>query len=101
MDFQSASHGLSVTGMQNFINDINVNVFDAVKAAIDDTTAVTDAVKQGWEGNAADNFNANIITGSKKMRETVQKVEEMLLTELEGIQSQILDMDETLVELES
>lgn len=100
MDFQSATHGVSVTGMQTFINDINVNVFDAVKAAIDDTTSVTDAVKTGWVGNAADNFNANILTGATKMRETVEKVRDMLLTELEGIQSQILDMDENLVELD-
>ena len=99
MDFESASHGLSIFGMQSYINT-NKNVFQKVRAAIDNTTGVTNSVKQGWAGQAADNFIKNILTGAEKMKESVTEVEEMLMTELEGIKNQILDMDDNLVELE-
>ncbi len=99
MDFDSASHGLSIVGMRAYMGE-NRRVFDKVCAAIDNTKGVTRAINQGWNGQAADNFIKNILTGANNMKETVNEVEKMLQTELEGIQSQIVDMDENLVELE-
>ena len=100
MDFENASHGLSLAGVQNFINDLNVQVFDAVRSAIDDNQDVIDAVNQGWVGNAADNFIRNILTGAQQARNDVDMCRETLMTQIESIQSEILDMDETMVELE-
>ena len=101
MDFQSASHGVSFTGMEQFKDAIHMNVFQKLMDEIRNTTDIQNAVKQGWVGTSADNFIANVETGANKMAEELKNVQEMLDTELEGIQSQIGDMDDTLVERES
>lgn len=100
MDFGSASHGVDFTGMQKYKDDLQMNTFRKIRDAINNTADIESAVKAGWSGNSADNFIANIQTGANKMSEEVKNIEEMLIKELDGIMSQIGDMDENLVERE-
>ena len=100
MDFENASHGVSFTGMEQYKNELQMNTFNRIRDAINNTADVESAVKAGWVGTAADNFIANIQTGAQKMSEQITSIEKMLITELDGIMSQIGDMDENLVERE-
>ena len=100
MDFSNASHGVSFTGMRQYKEDIHMQVFEALKQYLRDTSAIANAVKQGWVGTAADNFIANVQTGATRMEETIDQIQQTLDTELDGIQSQIADMDANLVEKE-
>lgn len=100
MDFQNASHGVSFTGMESYKTDLQMNTFRKIIDAINNTTDVESAVKAGWVGTAADNFISNIQTGANKMSDQIKDIESMLMTELDGIMSQIGDMDANLVERE-
>ncbi len=100
MDFENATHGVSFSGMTQYKNDLKVEVFGKIKEAIRATEDVQEAVKAGWVGNAADNFICNINKGAEKMVAEISNIEDMLMTELDGIESQIGDMDENLVEKE-
>jgi uncharacterized protein YukE len=100
MDFENASHGVSFTGMQTYQQELQMNTFRRIRDAINNTSEVENAVRAGWVGTAADNFIHNIQTGAQRMSDQVTEIENMLITELNGIMSQIGDMDENLVERE-
>lgn len=100
MDFQNASHGVSFSGMETYKTDLQMNTFRKIIDAINNTADVESAVKSGWVGTAADNFISNVQTGANKMADQIKDIESMLMTELDGIMSQIGDMDANLVERE-
>lgn len=100
MDFQNATHGVSFTGMETYKTDLQMNTFRRIIDAINNTADVEAAVQSGWMGSAADNFIHNINTGANKMADQIKDIETMLMTELDGIMSQIGDMDANLVERE-
>ncbi len=100
MDFQNASHGISFTGMETYKTDLQMNTFRRIIDAINNTHDVETAVRAGWVGTAADNFISNVQTGANKMADQIKDIESMLMTELDGIMSQIGDMDANLVERE-
>lgn len=100
MDFQSADHGVSITGMNQYIDDINTVVLTEVAAALRDTAAVEDAVRAGWHGNAPEQFIANLNKAKEQMVETLKQLQNTFETELNGIKSSILDMDANLVDEE-
>ncbi len=100
MDFTNASHGVSFTGMQQYQQELQMNTFRRIRDAINNTSDVEAAVRAGWTGTSADNFIHNLQTGANKMSDQITEIENMLITELNGIMSQIGDMDENLVERE-
>ncbi len=100
MDFENASHGVSFTGMEAYKTELQMNTFRRIRDAINNTSDVEAAVKAGWTGTAADNFINNIQVGANRMSDQITEIENMLITELDGIMSQIGDMDENLVERE-
>lgn len=100
MDFSNASHGVSFTGMQRYQQELQMNTFKKIRDAINNTSDIEANVKAGWTGTAADNFIHNVQTGAQKMSDQITEIENMLITELNGIMSQIGDMDENLVERE-
>lgn len=100
MDFENATHGVSFAGMEAYKTELQMNTFRKIRDAINNTADVEAAVKAGWTGTAADNFIHNVQVGANKMSDEISNIEEMLMKELEGIASQIGDMDENLVERE-
>lgn len=100
MDFQSADYGISVTGMNAYIDDLNTRILNDVAKVIRDTKGVEEAVKAGWVGTSADKFLMNLSKGADRMCETLQELKTVFETELKGIQSQMLELDESLVEEE-
>lgn len=100
MDFQSADYGISITGMNTYIDDLNTKILTDVARVIRNTKEVETAVKGGWVGNSADQFLLNLNKGAEKMIETLAELKNTFETELKGIQSQMLEMDENLVEEE-
>ena len=100
MDFQSADHGVNITGMQSYINDVNSIVLNNVSSKIRDTSEVESAVRSGWHGNAPEQFIANLNKAKEQMVETLKELQKTFETELNGIQSAILDMDANLVDEE-
>ena len=100
MDFQNADYGVSITGMNAYIDDLNTKVLTNVSRVLRNTKEVEVAVKAGWQGASADQFLLNLRKGSEKMVETLAELRKTFETELKGIQSQMLDMDANLVEEE-
>ena len=96
MDFQSADHGVSITGMNQYIDDINTVVLTEVAAALWDTAAVEDAVRAGWHGNAPEQFIANLNKAKEQMVETLKQLQNTFETELNGIKSSMLDIEANL-----
>lgn len=100
MDYESASHGVNPTGVERYLTDLNLGAFTHIKDALRNTTDVVTAVHNAWQGQSADNFEKNLINAGDKMCDTIDELQTGLRTEVEGIQSQILDMDANLVEEE-
>lgn len=100
MDFQSVDHGVNITGMQAYIDDINAIVLNQVASVLRNTSDVEAAVRNGWEGEAPEKFIANLNKAKENMVTTLQTLQTAFETELNGIKSEILDMDANLVEEE-
>ena len=100
MDFQSVDHGISITGMNQYIDDINSIVLNDVATALRNTDDVVAAVRNGWEGAAPEQFIANLNKAKEMMADQLKTLQQAFETELKGIQSQILEMDANLVEEE-
>lgn len=100
MDFQNADYGISITGMNTYIDDLNTKILTDVARVLRDTKEVETAVKAGWTGNSADQFLINLNKGAEKMIDTLAELKQTFETELKGIQSQMLEMDQNLVEEE-
>lgn len=97
MDFSQADHGVSIMGMQQYIDDLNTVVLIDVAQALRNTDGIREAVRAGWHGNAPEQFLANIDKAKEKEIETLSELKKIFEAELKGIQSEILDMDANLV----
>ena len=100
MDFSSAEFGVNVVGMEEYIQDINSIVLNQVSTALRATEGIETAVRNGWHGNAPEQFIANLNKAKEKMIDTLRQLEKTFEVELKGIQSAVLDMDANLVEEE-
>lgn len=97
MDFQSADHGVNVVGMAQYIEDINSIVLTRVSSVIRDTSEIETTIRNGWHGNAPEQFISNINKAKEKIIESLAQLEKTFEVELKGMQSAILEMDATLV----
>ena len=98
MDFQGASYGVDVIGINNYITDLNTAILVDVSSMIRDCSEVEEAVKAGWVGTSADQFLLNLNKAADNMCETLKDLEKTFETEIKGIQGEMMDFDDTLVE---
>ncbi len=97
MDFSQADHGVSIDGMRKYVEALNIIVLKNVAQAIRDTEGIKSAVESGWVGASAEQFLRNLNKAKEEVIKSLKDLSTALETELEGIQSQIIDMDERLV----
>lgn len=100
MDFEQTQIGFNVVGLQHYIDDLNMQVFNRIRRLIDNTRDLENAVEREWRGQAADNFIQNLMTGSRELLNKVEEVRETINTRLDSLQQQMLDMDANLVDLD-
>ena len=100
MDFQSASYGVSITEINNYVQDLNTAVLTKVAPTIRDCSDVEAAVKAGWVGQSADQFILNLNKAADQMCDTLKELEKTFESEIKGIKDQMMDFDDTLVEEE-
>ena len=100
MDFQGASYGVDIMGINNYINDLNTAILTNVSSTIRDCSEVEAAVKAGWVGQSADQFLLNLNKAAENMCDTLKELQNTFETEIKGIKDQMMDFDDTLVEAE-
>ena len=100
MDFQSASYGVSITGINNYVQDLNTAVLTKVAPMIRDCSTIEEAVKAGWVGQSADQFILNLNKAANQMCDTLKELEKTFESEIKGIKDQMMDFDDSLVEEE-
>lgn len=100
MDFQDASYGVSIMGINNYLQDLNVAVLVNVSGLIRNCSEIEAAVKANWVGTSADQFILNINKGANEVCDTLRELQETFESEIRGIKDQMMDFDDTLVEAE-
>ena len=100
MDFQSADYGVSIMGVNDYMNDLNTAILTKVSGTIRDCSEVEAAVKAGWVGQSADQFLLNLNKAAEQMCDTLRVLQKTFETEVKGIKDQMMDFDDTLVEEE-
>lgn len=100
MDFQGASYGVDIMGINNYINDLNTAILTKVSSTIRDCSEVEAAVKAGWVGQSADQFILNLNKAADQMCDTLKDLQKTFEAEIKGIKDQMMDFDDTLVEEE-
>ena len=100
MDFENTEIGFSVTGLKNYIDQLNMEVFADIKRAIENTTGLESAVERTWRGQSADNFLDNLFKGKDEVLTNIENVREIINVRLDSLQQQMLDMDANLVDFD-
>lgn len=100
MDFQGASYGVDIMGINNYINDLNTAILTNVSSTIRDCSEVEAAVKAGWVGQSADQFLLNLNKAAENMCDTLKELQKTFEAEIKGIKDQMMDFDDALVEEE-
>lgn len=100
MDFQSASYGVDIMGINNYINDLNTAILTKVSDVIRDCTDIETEVKAGWVGTSADQFLLNLNKAADMMCDTLKELEKTFEAEIKGIKDEMMDFDDTLVDAE-
>lgn len=100
MDFQSASYGVDVMGINTYISDLNTAILTKVSNVIRNTSDVATEVKAGWIGQSADQFLLNLSKAADQMCETLKELEKTFEAEIKGIKDQMMEFDDALVEAE-
>ena len=100
MDFQGASYGVDIMGINKYINDLNTAILTNVSGVIRDCSDVETEVKAGWVGQSADQFLLNLNKAADQMCDTLKELQNTFETEIKGIKDQMMDFDDTLVEAE-
>lgn len=100
MDFQDASYGVSIMGINNYLQELNVAVLVTVSGLIRNCSEIEAAVKANWVGTSADQFILNVNKGANELCDTLRELQETFESEIRGIKDQMMDFDDTLVEAE-
>lgn len=100
MDFSSASYGVDVIQINNYVSDLNTAILTNVSSTIRDCGIVEDAVKAGWVGQSADQFILNLNKAANQMCDTLKELQNTFEAEIKGIKDQMMDFDKDLVEEE-
>jgi len=100
MDFNEADFGVNNNQVDDFLRDIQTQVFDRIRAALENTNDINDAVDAAWVGQSAQNFKSNVLTGAGAISEQLDQLRTALENEIHGAQSAIIDKDANLVDLE-
>ena len=100
MDFQDASYGVSIMGINNYLQELNVAVLVTVSELIRNCSEIEAAVKANWVGTSADQFILNVNKGANELCDTLRELQETFESEIRGIKDQMMDFDDTLVEAE-
>lgn len=93
MDFGSTSYGLSKSGLNNFVTELNAVVLTQVTPTILNTNEVKQALRNGWHGVSEDNFEVRLDEGARQASESLQKLQEVFQQEMDNIEASIADMD--------
>ena len=100
MEFENASFGVSVAGVNQYLEALNAIVLKQVATTLRNTQDVEAAVRAGWHGAAPEQFITNLNKAKEEMVNTLKSLYDSLEVEVKGIRSKILDMDANLVEEE-
>ena len=100
MEFNEADFGVNNNQVDDFLRDIQTQVFDKLSSQLENTNAINDAVNAAWVGKSAQNFMSNVTTGASEIAEQLAQLKTALENEIHGAQSAIIDRDATLVDLE-
>ena len=100
MDFQGASYGVDIMGINQYISDLNTAILTKVSNVIRNTSEVETEVKAGWVGQSADQFLLNLNKAADTMCDTLKELEKTFEAEIKGIKDQMTDFDDTLVDAE-
>ena len=75
MDFQGASYGVDIMGVNNYLNDLNTAILTNVSTIIRDCSSVESEVKAGWVGQSADQFLLNLNKAANQMCDTLKELQ--------------------------
>ena len=87
VDIKTMTQGISVTGAQQYLQEIKVNGIDKAIEALQNTETFTNVFRTHWQGRAEANFETN-------MNKAISLIASQLNTIKENIETQVSDMIE-------
>lgn len=93
MDFGSTSYGISKSGLNNFVTELNTVVLTQVTPTILNTGDVKNALRAGWHGVSEDNFEARLDESARNLSDSLKQLQQVFQQEMDNIEASIADMD--------
>ncbi len=99
LNIEQASVGYDVQGIQEFLNNLNLNVIDALTQKINDSmSTLREATDEVWVGQAADAFKAKLERDSRTMIETLNGIEDDVRGQFAQIAKNVDNYDQALAD---
>jgi len=99
LNIEQATVGYDTTGLQSYINKINLEVIDALIQEMDKSIPqlreTTDTV---WAGQSAEAFKTRLETDCQTMKNTLNNIKEMVESEMAQIAANVDSYDQATAE---
>ena len=94
------THGVSSQGAWDYVEGLNTGAINGAIKVLQNTTAVKNALQQGWQGAAEANFEANLDKAVNTVVETLELIKENVESLVSDLVEDMANQDAALVDVE-
>lgn len=99
MDFgDDVSQGISIKGMEEYIQNLQADLLTKVNEKLEDTDAMSQAIARGWQGQSRDNFLVSFERGIRAVQSDLQAEYSDLMYRLSELTKNYYDQDKNMVD---
>lgn len=92
------THGVSVQGVYNYLENLNVGAFREAKEALRDTGNLFGTFRANWQGKAEENFEKNIASACNIICNGLDSVYRHIYNMLNQLATNMLEQDRQIVQ---
>ncbi len=93
MGIDELTYGVSKSGVEEYINKINLDVLDNVIKKIQDTDDVKTSLRAGWAGKGEEDFEASLENAVGLAVDEIESVKKKIETTLNDLKDKMFTQD--------
>lgn len=97
-DFQDITHGMSASGIQAYLDEINIQVINKAISRLENTAEIKTALRQSWSGESCEAFIRNMDGAIKAVIAQIKAADVDMRNRMGQIQDSFITEDKKLVE---
>lgn len=92
------SHGFSQAGAEAYLMDLNAKAIEETKELLGDTADIKNALENGWQGQAEQNFMQNFNRAVIEIQEALDNCSKALYNQFDQITNAWIEQDKNMID---